>query len=262
MKMKFVNSMFLAAVLFAGCGYNDFGELKVPDHEVVTPNTTIGFITSQYDGTPLNIDDDIILAGSVTANDLGNNFYRTFVIQDATGAVEVRAGMFDLHNIFPYGRCVAIKARGLVLDGYNGVPQLALRSVDGLPGYISNRYYPGSYFWPQKEYEDVVPAVACIAELAEDKCGMLVRIDGLTFVPGEPEGRYITWADAGTTSYRLFRDGAGAEITVVTSGFADFADGEVPRGRVSLVGILMKGNSDAARGVWMIKLRSGNDVLE
>ncbi len=260
--MKFASYIFLAAVLCGGCGYNDFGELKVPEYEVVMPNTTIGFVTSHYDGKPLNINDDMIIAGHVTANDRSNNFYRTFVIQDQTGAVEVKAGMFDLHNIFPYGRQVAVKARGLVLDSYNGIPQLALNEVDGMTGYISNRYYPGGYFWPQEGRENVAPAVTAIAELTDVKCGMLVRIDGLTFMPGESEGQYTTWAEAGMTSYRLFRDAAGAEITVNTSGFADFADREVPHGPVSLVGILMKGNTDRARGVWMIKLRDSEDVLE
>lgn len=255
-------ALLLLAVLCGGCGYNDFGDLKTPEYEVVAPNATIGFIASQYRGEPQNIDDDIIIAGNVTANDRGNNFYRTFMIQDGTGAVEVRAGMFDLHNIFPLGRRVAIKARGLVLDNYNGVPQLARKSVDGLPGYISNRYYPGSYFWPQDGYGDVAPTMIGLAELTDGMCGMLVRIDGLTFMPGEQEGQYITWAEAGKTSYRMFRDSEGAEITVTTSGFADFADRPVPRASVSFTGILMKGNTNSARGVWMIKLRNGEDVLE
>ena len=249
-------------LLCGGCGYNDFGELKVPEYETITPNATIESVTAHYNGTPLNINDDIIVAGSITANDQSDNFYRTFVIQDATAAVEVRAGIFDLHNIFPIGRRVAIMARGLVLDSYNGVPQLALKSADGLPGYISNRYYPGSYFRPQEQYEDVRPKVVGLAEVTERQCGMLVRIDGLTLLPGEQEGKYTTWADGEDTGYRVFRDGMGAEITVMTSGFADFADWEVPRGRVALVGILMKGNSDKARGVWMLKLRDVNDVLE
>lgn len=193
--MKLARHIFLPlAFALCGCNYNDFGELKTPEYEVVLPNTTIGFVTSQYKGKALNINDDIIISGHVTANDASNNFYRTFVIQDATGAVEVKAGMFDLHNIFPEGRRVAMRLRGLVLDSYNGVPQLGLKSPDGLAGYIANRYYPGSYFCPQDEYGHVTPAAVDIGELTESKCGLLVRIDGLTFVPGELEGQYITWA--------------------------------------------------------------------
>lgn len=256
--------LILAACMTYGCGYNDFGEPATPDYETVLPNMDIGYLRAQYKGEPLNINDEVVVAGFVTANDKGNNFYRTFTIQDNTGALEVKAGMYDLHNIFPYGRRIAIKAEGLVLDMYNGVLQVGTKSLEGSSrtGYISTRYYPGGYFWPQTEYGSVVPLALGLGDIADDKCGFLVRVEGLRFVPGELEGEYITWAQKGGNGYRVFRDGGEREITVVTSSYADFAGMRVPAGQVSLTGILMKGNTDTARNVYMIKLRNIGDVAE
>lgn len=258
---RYIIPAIMAAFAF-GCGYNDFGELPEPALEPVPPNADIAFVASAYKGTPLTIDDDIVVSGIVTANDLSDNFYRTFIIQDATGAIEIMAGIFDLHNIFPLGRRVAVKARGLALDSYNGVARLGLKPAAGSSqaGYIAARYYPGGYFWPQDERAEVTPAPLGIGELTDSACGSLIRIGGVAFVPGDREGEYITWAEAGSTGYRAFRDGADREITVVTSGYASFAGEQVPQGTVAITGILMKGNTDKSQGVYMLKLRDTDDV--
>jgi len=239
----------------------------LPDYEQVWPNTTIGYVTSQYKGNTLNINDDIVVAGIVTADDHSGNFYRSFIIQDDTGAVEVRAGMFDLHNLFPRGRRVTVRARGLVLGSLNGVPQLGLRELGSSQiGYIASRYFPDGHLLPQNERGLTVnPRTLRLSELDDRMCGLLVRIEGLIFTPAAEEGHaYTTWAGHGSgNGYRVFRDTSGAQITVVTSGYALFARNQVPRGRaVALTGILMRGNTDTARGVYMLKLRDLDDVAE
>lgn len=57
-------------------------------------------------------------------DDRSGNYYKTLVIQDATGGIEVK---FDgyLYNQFPVGRQVYIKCKGLVLTDYAGLTQLA-----------------------------------------------------------------------------------------------------------------------------------------
>lgn len=250
------------AIIVSACGYNDFGDPTMPTYQTLPPNADIGFIASMYRGTPLEIRDDVVVSGIVTANDLSNNFYRTFIIQDATGAVEVMAGMFDLHNFFPLGRRISVKANGLAIDNYNGILRLGLKPAAGSSqaGYISTRYYPGTYFWPQSERAEVMPAEFGISELTDAVCGLLIRIEGLTFVPGTLEGEYITWSDGKTNGYRVFRDGAGREITVITSAYASFSGEQVSQDAVALTGILMKGNTDKSQGVYMLKLRDIADV--
>lgn len=134
----------MITALLTGCGYNDFDGIVVPEYEEVPANVDIGYLRSLYKGEPLDIDRDMVVAGYVTANDLGSNFYRTFIVEDPTGAVEIKAGMFDLHNTFGYGRRVAIKAYGLVLGSYNGVLQIGRKSVESgyQTEYIATRYYP------------------------------------------------------------------------------------------------------------------------
>lgn len=266
--MRFRIYLLLLLFAFGGCRYNDFDALVLPDYEQVLPNTTIGYVTSQYKGSTLNINDDIVIAGIVTADDRSGNFYRSFIIQDDTGAVEVRAGMFDLHNLFPRGRRVTVRARGLVLGSYNGVPQLGLRELESQQvGYIANRYYPDGHLLPQNERGlTVAPHTLNLNELDDGMCGLLVRIERLIFIPAtEEEHAYTTWAErGGGNGYRVFGETSGtAQITVTTSGYASFAAHQLPRGRaVTLTGILMRGNTDTARNVYMLKLRGLEDVAE
>ncbi len=83
----------LIAALLSGCGYNDLDRLPHAANQRVTANLSIGQLHEWYDGEGVRlVGDDFVIGGHVTADDKSDNFYRSFVIQDATGAIEVRAG--------------------------------------------------------------------------------------------------------------------------------------------------------------------------
>lgn len=250
--------LIIFAFALWSCGYNDFGGIALPQYEYVAANADIGDVVSLYKGTPFVEDRDIILAGYVTANDAGNNFYRTFIIQDPTGAVEVRAGMFSLHNIFYRGRNVAVKARGLTVGAYNGVLQIGTASAvnSSQPAYIANRYTPGGCLCPQ-EFSDNVAAVPLdINRLTAEHCGMVVCVSGLS---AAAEDAGLRWAENRYNTYRFFEDDAGRRIAVLTSGYADFASEKVPDGKIALTGILMYGQTGKGT-MFFLKLRDLNDI--
>lgn len=261
--MKHAFTVLALSLFTVACSTGALDRVVVPEYEYVSANFTIADLRKLYNGQTLNINDDIIIAGWVTANDRSNNFYRSFVMQDNTGAIEVKAGMFDLHNVFRMGRRVAIKGRGLAIGSYNGVLQIGRQPVGTSyqTDYIASRYYPGSCFCPQEDYNRVVPLEIGLSELSDRHCGTLVRIDGLRFADDVGDG-YITWAVDKQTSYRRFENDNGTDITVQTSGYADFAARRLPRGKVRLTGILMRGNTDTQRDVYMLKLRDWYDVEE
>lgn len=255
-------SRYIVILVFAlwSCGYNDFDGITVPQYERVDANADIGAITALYKGTPVVVDKEIILAGFVTANDAENNFYRTFIIQDPTGAIEVKAGMFSLHNIFYRGRNVAIKARGLTVSAYNGVVQIGTASLENPAqvDYIANRYTPGGYFWPQEFTENVVPMALSINQLAAELCGRVVRVSGLNVIAEETG---LCWAENRYSTYRFFEDNEGRRIAVLTSGYADFAAEKMPVGKLGLTGILMHGQTGKGT-MFFLKLRDLNDVSQ
>lgn len=252
-------SCVIAIATFAnGCRYNDFNETQPTENEYIAANIDILTLRKMYSGGVMHVRDELIVAGRVTANDRSDNFYRVFMIEDPTGAVEIRAGMFDLHTIFARGRRVAIKLKNLSVSSYNGVLQLGRAPIDGSSqvDYIANRYYPDGYFWPQDgEKTEVIPETITTGALSEDMCGRLVRVTGLKLDGQQADNEYITWADEDETTMRIFSDGAGGEIYVQTSGYSDFAQTRVPRAEVGLTGILMKSGSR-----YILKIRDLDDV--
>lgn len=252
--------LILVFAFFWSCGYNDFDDIILPKYEYVAANADIATIAALYRGRPLVVDKDIILAGSVTANDAGNNFYRTFIIQDPTGAIEVKAGMFSLHNIFYRGRNVAIKTKGLTISAYNGVIQIGMASAENPSqvDYIANRYTPGGYFWPQEFTEHIEPMQLSVDQMYEEFCGRVVRVSDLSAVTEEAG---LCWADKNFNTYRFFEDDAGRRIAVLTSSYADFAAEKVPAGKLDLTGILMYGQTGKGN-MFFLKLRDLDDVSQ
>ncbi len=247
MYQRFTLFSLLLPAIMGGCGYDRFDDLKLSDNQYIDANIGIGTLRTWHgdDGRIKHVYDDFVIAGWVTAEDKSDNFYRSFVIEDLTGAIEVRAGFYDLHTAFVRDRQVMVRLKNLDVDIYNGVLRLGRMRYDELD-YVAVRYIPGEYFLPQSSSREVSPREFTVEGLSDGICGRLVRITALRSIDTEP----VTWAGE-----RIFRDGNGNEIVVSTSGYADFADKKIPHGELALTGILTRNSSR-----YTLKIRDINDV--
>lgn len=80
---------------------------------------------------PLNIKDDIAIAGQVTTSDREGNFYRSFYIQDETSGIEIKIGLTGLYNEYKLGQWVYVKLNGLTLGDYHGSLQVGYEDFTG-----------------------------------------------------------------------------------------------------------------------------------
>ncbi len=259
----------LWAALLTGCGYDDFGPL--PENAGITweKNVDIGYLRELCNAPDRSVlPADMVFSGRVVANDITSNFYRTFIIEDLTGAVEVKAGTWHLHNAYPLGLQVAVRAHGLKLTMADGVVQVGLPPLSaddpssryfGWEGALKERVQTGG------GVQELSPRVLGIGELDVALCGRLVKVEGLTFDPGVSGD--MTWAYpaqgkvAPRMGYRVFGNGNGGQITVVTSGYASFASHEIPAGKVSVTGILLYGKQNGSGSEkFMLKLRQEADL--
>ena len=87
-----------AALLAAGCGYDDFGEPHPADETAPLPNMSVATLRERCAVGPVAFSGSgVVLSGYVTTSDRADNFYRTLMLEDNSGAVEVCAGLYDLH---------------------------------------------------------------------------------------------------------------------------------------------------------------------
>lgn len=259
--------ILLLALTLAGCsgGWEpvDRGDFAPAD---ILPNADLSLLTDHWYGEPVVIRQDLVFAGTVTANDESGNFFRSFIVDDGTGAVEVKAGFYDLHNLYPVGRRVVIRALGLALGEYNGVMQLGAAVND----YSSYRVeeFGTAVLLDRHVVRDTVSAppaaIPCSAAALDGiGAGRLVEVGPLRAADDAPE----CWAaeeDAVYSSYAVvcFSDAAGDTVRVATSRYADFAAERVPRGEVVLTGIVLRGTFGGHAQTTVIKLRDRNDVEE
>lgn len=250
-------------LLLGGCGYNEFDPME-GETELLKPNITIAELRHFYEtGGVTTFARDYLIGGVVTASDRSGNFYRSFILEDYTGAVEVKAGTYDLHTLFPLGRVVYIRLQGVSYGNEHGMYQL------GLKGRASSGYEID--FWGHQELIDryVVrsgmnfefqPADIGIEQLNDEMIGRLVTLYGVTLEGGGE----TTWAVPAQDSWSglpeekeiLATDMKGASVRIYTSGYADFAGETVPAGMVSLSGIVMKKGNQ-----YRIKMRELEDVV-
>jgi hypothetical protein len=207
--------------------------------------------------------DSVVIAGRVVSSDREGNFYNTFFIDDGTGGAEIMAGMPDLDATYHPGQKITVRARGLAVGWRDGAMQI------GLPPEPGSRFATGYFYHPTviapyvtalRDIVHVEPLDVEIDGLTTAMCGRLVRIASLRADP-LPQG--TVWAHtlpAPLTGYTKFRSAAADSITVVTSGYAAWADATVPAGEVTITGILLHGRAGGSKEHFLIKPRHEEDI--
>lgn len=204
------------------------------------------------------ITDDATLSGLVVSDDTEDNFFKQLVIQDATGGIEMRIEMSDLHNVYPVGRKVYVKAKGLWLGDYKGLIQLgAGQGVDdkGDPELIR---IPESlvtqYIVPATYGNVVTPNTLTIDQLSLSDVSTLVRFENVEFI-SEDAGQ--TYADSSTTfpDNSMVEDCSKKRLIIRTSDYASFANDLTPTQNGALEGIL-----SIFGDVFQLTLRDLDDV--
>lgn len=281
---RIAGTVILAIALFtaAGCYDSRFGSPAGTVGEE-TATESIARFRERFLGVPFVVESNLVVEGVVVSSDRAGNFYRTLCIQQGQAALEIMAGIDQLHNRFPVGCPVTVHLRGLVVAQSRGVLQAGGKPLPG-SGYDTD--YIGSMAALERilvrrseQLRVPEPDRLTIPELGIDRCGSLVRIDNLRFSPLEEENSAADSAGAEETAAsernpsseeplppdnhwngdRRFVDPSGNEVWTYVRPYADFSDHEIPDGEVSLVGILQY--DDTGEGHFMIKLRDEKDCL-
>lgn len=255
------HATLFALATFAGCRSYD-----TPDDEVGTPqapNISIADLHGLCGRGPLAIGEPLIAGGYVTSSDRASNFSRTFTIEDPTGGMEIMAGLYDLHNIYPEGCYITVLLDGCTVAESRGVLQagIAAGEYDRYPtSYFSSRTLLDRHVRRYDIRSEVAPLPIAAAELDISMCGRLVTVGPLHTATADHAGGWNVNADGTWSGYNFFADTSGTTVAVYTSARADYADRRIPDRRVALTGILEYGTADG-EDCFMIKMRDENDCI-
>ena len=204
------------------------------------------------------------LKAVVVSSDEGGNYYKSMVIQDSTGGVELELDMNGLYNTYPVGQKVVIVLNGLVIGDYHHLPQI---------GWIYNGNQVGrinSLFFDKYIIKDGLPSLKNVPKpltnneidfSSEKDINKLVRLENVIFKENAI-GNPLAYNDF-TTEWIIkvpLANGKEQEVTVRTSNYAKFRNTIIENKQYNLTGILtvyVSGN----KTTYQLMIRTKEDIV-
>lgn len=248
MNTTFKNSLFVTLLtiimVISGCK-KDFDSPPItvlPAGNIITIDSLRKIYTS-FDSTFVN---DYSVYGTVTADELSGNLYKTIYIQDGTAGILLKLTASSDKTFFQ-GDKVRVSLRGTIISRYKNMIQL-------------DNVNPEVNLIKQGKGDEIVPKVVKISDLAlgtgiySPYQGQLVQINDVEFQCSE---KCKTWANAITQQdeSRYLQDTTGATIIVRSSGYASFANQELPMGKGSIIAVVSQYNTTV-----QLTLRTPNEL--
>lgn len=285
---KYLTSAVAALAVFASCEefqpvftgkYPSSPAYEVVDDSYFDKITPIADLKKMYKAQDeFVISENIVIKGQVTSSDKDGNLYRSFYIQDATGAIEIKIGKTGLYNDYKPGQWVYVACEGLTLGGYRGMINLGWKYKDEDDNEENNKYetsyldvqeiidrhiFRGAFAEPVKPVEmkpeDMMDASNSIYN---EWYGKLVTIRGLvydnetfTLVYLDPDGDREDYSGNG-----MFLDESGGTWGITTWAMSDTKFMEYLGPQYPDEGYDKPGNFDACdvAGTTVGEIRKGN----
>ncbi len=233
----------ITALFISGCE-DDFAEPPVQDFPSIQSNTTIAELKALHDIAKEDatlIEDDLIIEGTVTANDRSGNFFKALVIQDETAAIEVRIDVNDVYLDYPVGTKAYVICKNLYVGDFSNKHQIsATEQGDEIPEPIM-----GVHVVPGGPADLIIePQVIDLANYQSgdfdqatlELTNMLVRLENVEFAC-QNAGNQLADAINKESVNAVINDCNNNTIEMRTSGFADFAFMPAPTGNGSITAI-------------------------
>lgn len=188
-------------------------------------------------GSYEEITTDDVIEGIVVANDSSGNFYKEFILQDATGGIDVKVEQFNLYTNFPIGRQVFIKVKGLYLGDYNNNIQLggsadAEGSINEIASDLVDQYILKGSF-----NNAVVPEIVTVSSLNDSYQNKLIQLENFEFQSSDLSKTYAIAGSSPESVNFTLKNCDGQSIVLRNSGYSDFATLKVPGGNGTITAI-------------------------
>ena len=251
MKSRFI--IFLAVVLITPFIMTSCDEeLDIPpidtveEHELLTIADIYQIRADSGDNYVF--EDDYILYGTVTMDDIEGNIYKEVYLEDTSGGINVYK--LSYAGLYEVGQYIRINLNGVSLVEWSGKMELKFDNILDVDKSIIL----------QQSDVPLTPALVTIEDIetGEYECE-LVRLEGIQFLAADTSKTYAT--DGGTfATDRNAQDSFGNSIIIRTSDYSDFANYEIPNGSGSIVAIVTKYIDYNDITKWQLLVRSIDEV--
>ncbi len=221
----------------------------------LTANTTILELKDLLppDKELVLIETDVIILGTVTANDKSGNYYKGIVIQDSTAGIQIDLNAYELNNKYHVGDLVYVKCKGLYVGDYGGQPKLGFEYEGGI-GRISAAFID-DFLFKSDGGKPIKPKELNLGSINSDLINQLIIVKNSQF-KFHNVGETYSNADISEDKDIYLENCTGNTVIVRSSGYADFARDIVPGGNGSIIAILNNYN-----GTNQLTIRNIDEVV-
>lgn len=283
MHSKFLRGglIIFALFFFIGCYDGEYDDLPAIEPIDITANMSAATLrTLMGSAEYIDIIDDWVIKGVVTADDKDNNFYNYLVMQDGEVGIALMTGLYNDYVEHEEGSVVAIFLKGLRIVRNRGVMM-----IGRAPSWGGDSSYDVEYLGSQivvdmhlqnlgyrATVEPLVLSASTLSSASDDfiesLCGRLVTIEGVSFALelvsdwSYSEAERDRWV--GTKPFVAYGESDESNDDIVllsySTSYSTFANVTIPAGELSLTGI-MQCESYTESGALLpeIKMRSKED---
>ena len=265
----------LACTLFSSCMNGDwdepdfngaapYGNNSLTEQNVITIAALIKKYPNVFASTDQNkqIDEDIMIKGRITGNDVGGNIYKQVTLQDNTAAIIIAINEGGLNGYLAEGSEILVDLKGLYIGGYRKQPEIGAPYNGSSIGRMQKDIWAKHFKILGSPDASLIQPVdfKTIKDDMDANCAKLVTLKDVTFKEADGKSTFSTGTSTGNAVNQEL-DGYGSKVVIRTS--TDFAAIPLPYDNVAkkklkcdITGIATRYNS-----TWQILIRKTSDIV-
>lgn len=271
----------LMCALFSSCmngkwdepdfnGGAPYGNNDIVEKNVITIDSLIRKYPNVFASTDQNkqINEDIMIKGRITGNDVGGNIYKQVVLQDSTAAIIIAINEGGLNGYLAEGVEILVDLKGLYIGGYRKMPEIGAPYNGNSIGRMQKDIWAKHFKLVGSPDTTVIKAIdfntinSSSENIMNANCGKLVTLKDVTFKQADGKATFSTGTESGNAVNQEL-DGYASTVVIRTSTYADFAAMTLPYNseakkklKADITGIATRYNS-----YWQILIRKTSDIV-
>lgn len=210
------------------------------------------------------IDEDIMIKGRITGNDVGGNIYKQVTLQDNTAAIIIAINEGGLNGYLAEGSEILVDLKGLYIGGYRKQPEIGAPYNGTSIGRMQKDIWAKHFKILGSPDASLIQPVdfSKIKNDMDANCAKLVTLKDVTFKEADGKSTFTTGTSIGNAVNQEL-DNYGSKVVIRTSTYADFAAITLPYDNVAkkklkcdITGIATRYNS-----TWQILIRKTSDIV-
>lgn len=210
------------------------------------------------------IDEDIMIKGRITGNDVGGNIYKQVTLQDTTAAIIIAINEGGLNGYLAEGSEILVDLKGLYIGSYRKQPEIGAPYNGSSIGRMQKDIWAKHFKIVGSPDASVIQPIDfdTIQDKMEANCAKLVTLKDVKFKEADGKSTFSTGTSIGNAVNQEL-EGYGSKVVIRTSTYADFAAMTLPydseakkKLKCDITGIATRYNS-----TWQILIRKTSDIV-